>query len=305
MTNLQLKQRIASLMGMDYSDTQADNNGTFTVQLQAWLNERYKVLAGKRSWTWAITDEIIQTSTQITTGTVAFTNGSTTITFSSAPSVSVAGWWIQGSASKDWYIISAHTAAVTTATLTKAFGGTTALTDTYTLRKVYYPLPSTVGKILTVRQTRENLKLRYLPVRHFDTYAANRTQVADPLYYTVLGLDSSRLYRMEFYPVPVAVMNIAVRCYSIPSDMSADADVPLLPPQFHDYLVWDTVCTYGYMFLDDTRIDRAKRVRDELYADMVKNEMSGENIPQRQEYDVDLRGFGNGTPLSRLNLPIQ
>jgi hypothetical protein len=55
------------------------------------------------------------------------------------------------------------------------------------------------------------------------------------------------------------------------------------------------------MFLDDSRIDRAKKVRDELYADMVKNEVTGENIPQRQPFDVDLNG---ASLLSGLRLPI-
>jgi hypothetical protein len=304
MTFLQIRKRIAEELGMDYSDTSTDNNDDFSTKLKAWVNARYKVIAGKRSWNWLITDTIIQVVPQITTGTVEWTNASTTITFSSAPTVSVAGYWIQGSESKDWYIINAHTANVTTATLTKAFIGTTAATDTYTLRKVYYALPSDCQKILNVRQTRENVPLQYIPIRHFDKYAANRTRVADPLFYTVIGLDSSRLHRMEFYPVPTVAMNVAMRYYAIPADMTADGDIPQMPEQFHDVLVWDVLGTYGYMFLDDTRVDRAKLIARDLYNDMVKNEVSGENIPVRQAFDVDLSRL-SGSALSSLRLPIQ
>jgi hypothetical protein len=304
MTFLKIRKRIAEEMGVAYDDTSTDANDTMATKIKEWINNRYAYLAGRRSWNWLITDQIIQTSAQITTGTVTATLANTTITFSSAPAVSVAGWWIQFSDSKDWYIISTHTAGVATAVLTKAYLGTTSSTLTYTLRKVYYALPSNVHKIMNLRQTRDNTTLRYLPPRIFDRCAADRTRVSNPLFYTVLGLDSSNLYRMEFYPVPVVAMNVAMRAYVVPTALSADGDVPLTPEAYHEYLVWDVLATYAYTHEDDTRRKQAQDIRDEIYAAMLANDTAGENIPQRAPFDVDLGSSSTGW-LSQIRLPIQ
>jgi hypothetical protein len=284
MTYLALRKRIAELCGLSYSEATTDPNDDISTKIGSWVNNRYKLLAGRRSWNWRIKDTIIQLETQITTGTVTATNASTTITFTSGPAVSVANYWIKFSDSEDWYIISAHTAASTTATLTKAYLGTTG-SKTYTLRRVYYPLPTDIGKILTVRQTRTDAKLTYLPVRLVDEVVPDRTITGTPLYYTIAGLDSSNQFRIEFYPITDAAMNLSIRYYSLPVAMSATTDVPIFPEEFHDFLVWDVLATYGYIFTDDKRITEAKEERKSIYAEMVLNDVTGEAVPRRRPFD--------------------
>jgi hypothetical protein len=302
MTFLQIRQRIAELMGVSSVDTTPDANATMENKLKAWVNDRYKVLAGKESWNWLIGDIIIQTVEDITTGTVTATTASTTITFSSGPTDSVAGYFIQFSDTDDWYEISAHTAAATTATLTTAFLGTTSSTLTYILRKVYYTLPSTTGKILNVRQMRTKSTLTYIPIRHLDLVVPDRTRVATPTNYTISGVTSDRLYKMEFYPVPNEAMNINVRHYKIITEMTADTDVPIIPEAYHGILVWDVLSTYGFTFLDDTRLSSAKAEFNNLFKDMKKNHVDVENIAVRNAFDVEPSQATS--QLAQQNLPI-
>ncbi len=304
MTYLQIRQRVAEIMGVDNTDTTADANATMSAKIKAWVNNRYKVLAAKRSWSWLIGDTIIQTQADITTGTVTATLASTTITFTSGPAASVAGYFIQFSNATDWYQISTHTGASTTAVLTVPFLGTTSSTLTYILRKVYYALPTDTGKILDIRQSRVwNTKLRYIPARTLDQYFAYRNSVAQrPLFYSINGVDSSRQYKMEIFPVPATAINLNVRYYKVLADLSSDSDVPLIPEAFHEILVWDVLRTYGFTFLDDTRISSAKAEYEELYQFMLRNEVSTEDVATRQPFDTGLSYESEW--LSDFRLPI-
>lgn len=298
MTFLESRQRVAELLGLPQDDTSFDN------KFKEWINNRYRVLCGKRSWNWLIKDSVIQTVTEITTGTVNVTNGSTSITFSSGPVASVANWYIRFGDTENWYEIASHTAAATAATLSNSFIGTTDTVATYTLRKVYYSLPSDTGKVLDMRETLSDRKIEYVPVRQLDRFVPDRTVTGHPAYYSIIGMNSSKLFRVEFHPVPSDAQNISVRYYQVASEMSADSDTPLIPEAFHDVLVWDALATYGYLFLDDNRIAAARKVRDEIYADMVGNDVDAENIIRRLPFDVDLGEMTNTDWLRRTDLPI-
>ncbi len=302
MTFLQIRQRIAELMGMSSIDRTPDDNATMEDKLKAWVNARYKVLAAKESWNWMVKDSIIQTVPDITTGTVTATTDSTTITFTSGPTTSVAGYFIQFSDTSDWYEIDTHTAASPTAELTVPYLGTTSSTLTYILRKAYYLLPSDTGKILNVSQHRVwNTTLTYVPTRLLDRYSTIRQSSDRPRFYSIIGLNEDRQYKMEIFPTPNVRMNLNVRRYQVITEMTLDADVPVIPEAYHEILVWDVLSTYGFTFLDDTRISSAKAEYNTLYKDMKRNHVDTEDIAVRQPYDVDL----TNNQLNFLNLPVQ
>ena len=309
MTFLEIRQRIGEVMGVDSTDTTTDPNSTMVTKLKEWVNSRYRLLAGKRSWNWRIQDTIIQTSADISTGTVTATKASTTIEFSSGPVASAAYWFIQFSDTDDWYQISAHTAGETEATIANAYLGTTSATLTYTLRKVYYSLPTTIGKVLNAKQTRDDITLKYLSPRMLDQYVPDRTRTGEPEFYSIVGLDqavaatANKQYRVEFYPVPSTTMNINFRSYAIPVELSADGDIPIIPEAFHDYLVWDVLSTYGFMFLDDTRLSAAKAEKNDIYDEMRRNDVATEHTPVRRSYDVNLEQTESF--LSSLDTPVE
>lgn len=86
----------------------------------------------------------------ITTGTVAVTNNNTAVTFSSAPSASVAGWLLKvDGGSGDVYRILSHTASDTAATLDGIYTGSTDGAASYTLMKLEYALASDVLRLIS------------------------------------------------------------------------------------------------------------------------------------------------------------
>lgn len=303
MTFLEMRQRVAEALGVSETDTTTDANATIQAKIKAWINARYTYVCGIRDWNWLLKDTIIQTAAQITTGTVTATLASTTITFSNAPAPSVAGWFIQFSDSSDWYEISTHTAGQTGAVLANAYLGTTSSTLTYTLRKVYYVMPTDTGTIMDMRQMRQKSKLKWVSLRNIDSVVPDRNRVDQPQYYTTVGLDSSGQIRVEFFPVASTTMNINVRYYKVVAEMTSDSEKAIIPKQFHEYLVWDTLGTYGYNWLDDTRISMAKAEANRVLEEMISNDTVSEGIAVRQEYDVNTESDSNYF-LRRLNLPI-
>ncbi len=93
-------------------------------------------------WYWARKHPpgVFNTEAEITTGTVSVTKGSTTLTFSSAPAASVAGWRIRINSLAPVPRVSAHTAGQTTATLDAAWTEDSQSAVTYKLFKIEYTL---------------------------------------------------------------------------------------------------------------------------------------------------------------------
>lgn len=304
MTYVKIRKRVAELLGIDSTDTTADNNDTIQDKLKEWVNLRYLSLCGKRSWNFLIKDAIVQTVADITTGTVTATNGSANLVFTSAiVPTSVAGYFIQFSDTTDWYELTS-TADTTHAVMTVPYLGTTSSTLTFVIRKVYYALPSTMAKILNVSQHRIwNTSLKYIPPRLLDQYLAYRQATNRPRYYSIAGIDSSRQYKMQLFPTPNIAMNLNIRHYQVVTALSSDSDVPVIPEAFHEIIVWDVLSTYGYLFLDDTRISVAKAEFNDLFAQLKANDVASEGSPVRLAFDVDLSGFNN--VLGQYNLPVQ
>jgi len=260
-----LKTRVAQETGLDTT--------TDATILGAWVNAAYKKICALDNWPWLLKQATIQTVADITTGTVSINAGSTALTFSSGPTNSVAlQYMIQfTSVSDDWYIIAAHNALSTSATLSVAFNGTANLSGaSYLLRKVFYSLPSDLDRIVDTRQARTDSKLAAIDIRTFDRYLPDPTATGDPLSYYLAGLDSSKYWQIGLYPIPSAVENIQVRYLMIPADL-ASTDAPFLPEKFHDTIVYGALWMFGHAYIDDSRIQSAKARYDEAVKDMKEN----------------------------------
>src|SRR3990167_5499521 len=84
----------------------------------------------------------------IETGTVSVTNNSTSITFSIAPTPSVALRYFKTTDQADVFRISAHTAAATAATLDSVYTGDTHTAATYKVMAIEYTLASDVKNLI-------------------------------------------------------------------------------------------------------------------------------------------------------------
>lgn len=266
MTFTALKARIAGETGLDTT--------TDDTLLGVWANAAYKNILGAFRWPWLLKNSIIQTVADITTGTVTINAGSTSGTFSSAPAVSVANqYMIQfPTVSDDWYLISAHTASQTNFTLANAFVGTSNLTaGTYICRKVYYSLPSDCDGIIGLRQAITDINLTPVDIRTFDRYLPDPTATAEPVVFALAGYDTSKNWQMTLYPTPTSVMNLQLRYYYMPSDMSSGSDTPVIPEKFDDIIVFGALKDYGHPYIDDDRYKWAKERFDSAMLDMKNN----------------------------------
>ncbi len=260
-----LKTRVANEVGLD---TTADD----TI-LGAWVNAAYKQVCGIENWPWLLKLATIQTVADITTGTVSINAGSTTLTFSSGPTNSVANqYMIQfKTVSDDWYLISSHSAMSTSATLSVAFNGSVNISGVaYTLRKVFYSLASDTDRIVDARQSRTKNKLGAVDIRTFDRYLPDPQATGDPLYYYLAGVDTSTNWQVGLYPIPSTAENIQIRYLNIPADMTS-TNVPNLPEKFHDVLIYGALYMFGHAYIDDSRIASAKARYDDALGKMREN----------------------------------
>ena len=103
-----------------------------------------------QNWWWLrkSTPGILTLEAVATAGTVAVTQRSTTITFSSPPAASVAGRYFQTGTWADVFRIASHTAASATAVLDAEYTGITAAALGYKVMALEYPLATDVLRIL-------------------------------------------------------------------------------------------------------------------------------------------------------------
>jgi hypothetical protein len=263
---LTLRQELGAQCGLD--DT-ISNQSTL---LKRWLNNAQQIIL--RSFEWPFlrnpTPLVIQTVTDITTGTVATTSGSTAITFSSAPTVSVAGRFIQTSSSNDWYKITAHTASSTSATI-EIGAITTAAAATYTVRKLYYSTSTNVDRIIQVFQDVLPYQLLETTPEYFQSFNPGFLSSGTPRLYCMAGIDSSAgvgTPQFRLWPNPDAVINLRIDYFTVATDMSADADISVIPAKWHTTTLLEGAKAQAYSFLDDSRYGGSIQLFNALIEEM-------------------------------------
>lgn len=291
---LTMQQEVGAQCGLDYTD---QVQGPL---IKRWINTAQKHIYSQAPWEFlrASTPLVVQTVTDITTGTVATTAGSTTITFSSAPTVSVAGRYIQTSSSLDWYNITAHTASSTTATIEIA-AITTASAATYTVRKFYYSTSALVDRVLQINNSISPFTLKERSKEYFDSKYIYQTQSGLPLVYMMCGLDSSNIWQFKLWPSPSTVQNLYVNYLFVGVDMSADADVSPIPEKWHRTALVEGACWQGYRYKDDSRSGEAKTIEQFLapVVEAMKDEMFPSTNLHRVLGSIDENSLINEFPL--------
>lgn len=247
-----MQQELATRLGAFDQTVAAD-----AVKLKRWLNRAYRFVMGEANWVFSTDYEIIQTITDITTGTVDVTAGGSTLTFSSGPADSVSGRYIKFSTADDWYKITAHTAASTSATISPTYGQTSNLTaGTFTIRKLLYATTTPFDSYLDIKKTVSPGRLTSLNRSDSDFFLSLYLETGEPLSYVMGPLDSSNNLQFSLANPPSSVINLLVRGIKRISDMSADSDVPTAPDRWHDLIV-DFGAHYGFMSTNDARAKAA------------------------------------------------
>lgn len=246
--------------------------------LKRWINNAQQVIL--RSFEWPFlrspTPLVIQTVPDYSTGTVATTAGSTSITFSTAPkdingnNVSVSGYFIQTSSSKDWYKITAHTSGATAATLEIA-AITTASAATLMIRKMYYSTSSSVDRIIQIYQDVLPYQLLETTPEYFQSFNPGFLASGTPRIYMTAGIDSiagSGVPQFRLWPNPDAVINLRIDYLTVATDMSADADISVIPAKWHTTILLEGAKAQGFSFLDDSRYGNSVNLFNAMIEEM-------------------------------------
>ncbi len=76
--------------------------------------------------------------------------------------------------------------------------------------------------------------------RQMYLYGATRTSKGLPSYFAVMP-DKS----LNFYQVPDNIYTITGEYFKVPAELDGDADIPIIPTQFHMIIVWRALMFYG------------------------------------------------------------
>lgn len=261
-----MQQELSDRLGAYDNSISAD-----LTKLKRWLNMGQQYICGKYLWSFMLAEEIVQTVTDISTGTVSVNATSTALTFSSAPTVSVANRYIQFSTTNDWYKITAHTASSTSATISPAYVDTSNLSGgTYIVRKLLYTTTTPLIQIIDMKQLVSPYQIFSIDPMQADFFLPLYLQTGFVHHYVMSSPDSTGSLQFSLINPPSSVTNIMVRGVQKLTDLSADADSSLVPVPWHDAIL-NIASFYGFQGLDDTRAATELQLGEVRIDDMRRN----------------------------------
>lgn len=252
-----------------------DGSSDFQAVALQYLNRAYQALVNggseidpnvQEDWWWARKDPpgVLNLVASITTGTVNVTNNSTSITFSSAPAISVAGYFFRVNDQPDVFRIASHTAASTSATLDAAYTGPNAAAAAFKLFKTEYTLPADLIRIISPMRIYQGVEAevdgveltaleRNWPIREIES--------GPPTQFAMVG--ETKLRFNKYGPVSGATPNmIRVEFDYIyrPLDLTNSAsEEPVVPRQYRRMLA-DIAVVFLFVDKNDDRASPISQV---------------------------------------------
>lgn len=209
-------------------------------------------------FSWALEAEplTVTTSDPITTGTLLVTQGSTAITFSSAPADSVAGWYLQVDGTSTVYRISAHTAASTSATLDSSYVDTTAAAATFVVFKLDYSFGDVSNLIFLpseyIRGHKDVKSISMVPAAELrNKYPISERSMQEP---TVAGIKSftDGILEVQFNAYPEDPSRFELFYVATPAELTTGGVNPILPADDRKILV-HLAAYYQLLYRDDAK----------------------------------------------------
>lgn len=279
MSFLTQQQEVAGRLRLDVA-----NKADEATLVKRWLNQSGQEIWGKFNWPFALDRQVVQTVADITTGTVSVAAGGTSVTGSStAFATDDIGKFIQFSSSNDWYKITAVGSA-TDLTIEAPYTQTSALSaGTYTIRKMFYSLGSSVEKVLTIRQAISPVKLVPVHFSDLDRYLPNPEGTSSPQHYVVWGYDGSNNWTFTLNPFPDSIMNLEVRFKKKYVDLVNDDDVSPIPSRWHSTVMIDGALYRGLEYVRTNMEDRRAEAKFQQFKAGVAEMMTD---AQPDEADV-------------------
>lgn len=235
------------------------SNTTEATKVAAMINEVYRTIAAKQDWWWLVKRTVINTSDDVSTGTVSVTNNSTAITFSSAPATSVAGFvlLVPGNTldSGAVYRIATHTAAATAATLDAAYTGATNTAIAYNVYRDQYDLPSDFGKPLWIKRFGYPYPLENIGPEEMAGIKLYSTAAGKPEIYTVDDFsttgDPTTVRQLIVHPYPDAIFRLEAKYKQTLNTELSGTTRPLIPDDYVNVLIYGALGEGFPVFLND------------------------------------------------------
>lgn len=211
----------------------------------------------------------------LSNGTVAVTPDSTTITFSTAPTTSKTGYLFAIDSFSEIYVISAHTANTTTATLTTPYTGTLQTAATYKVWTDSIVLPTDCRETVEVfhsfySQPLEGVGLQELRRRVTENpFVQARPEVYST--YDYVGEEDATRYRvMKLYPaIYPNSTTLSIDYVREVSPLDLDSDEPVIPTEDRVVLVYGALERAWKRFRNTEASEQSRRDFQEKLAQMA------------------------------------
>ncbi len=184
-----------------------------------------------RAWWWLEKNQDVQTYAKVTAGTINIVNDSTTVTFSTAPTGSLVGYYLRVGGYEEIIEITTHTAAATTATLKSAWRRGTVTAQGFTAWKDNIALDSDMKEITQVTHDKMSVPLELCSSTKLnEKRARSPAYEAHPMFVTLGDFDTSGNRVLRFFPACDDIRHtLHVQGIQEATRLSADADEPMMP----------------------------------------------------------------------------
>ncbi len=184
-----------------------------------------------RAWHWLQKFQNVTTTERIIDGEVTVTKNSTTITFSEAPAISVADYYIKLAGYPEVIKITAHTAASTTATLEDAWPLATTSDSGYQMWKDSVSLNSDCKEVIQVTHSRKQTPMDAVnPAKFWEMRQRNPETQGWPSLYSSQDYDASGNVVLKWFPANYDNQVLLKVMYAKEVEkLDLDDDEPLMP----------------------------------------------------------------------------
>lgn len=291
-TYVNIKTEVLNKIGI--SDTDVE-----TVAKQA-LNDILQEICQSHNYSWLYGSSSFITVLPYETGTITATEGSATITGSGTAFTS-AMVGRKFSCEDATYTILARVSD-TEITLSTVYAGAGGAGLTYKIYQDEYSLASDVEDTLSVRQENSPFKLVKRSNEFMDKYYPQRTSFGYPIYYSPVGYDSTGYMKIAVYLIPNQARNIYYRYKKRVTEMSLDADTPIIPLRYRWVLAKGALYIVAkYLDMPDIGGDFEREYRQGIAEMISADRKIDERIVKGDGEDTETGNFlGSDYPLSPL-----
>lgn len=264
-------------------------NTTEQAKVAAVINEVYRDLWVKEDWWWLVKRTVINTVAKITAGTVNVLNGSTALTFTTAPGL-VTGFvlTIQGDSNDSGAVYRiASTGTGTSQTLDAAATATSNTVAGYRLYQDSYSLPIDCGKVLLVKRYGERLPLKMVGMQELSRYKILDTTEGKPEIVTVFDFnttgDPTTARQLQVHPYPDKTYRLEIFYKQQLNTELSGTTQGFMPDEYRQILIYGALARCYPIFLND--IERGK------YFQALFNDTLALMVATHREYMKDRPGI--------------